>query len=67
MAPNIKSIVIADNRQIFGLSDDNKIYRWDFTTATFMEYWYHPGQQSAEQTKPSATAGNHQDPATPNQ
>ncbi len=60
MPPNIKSIVIADNRQIFGLGEDNKIYRWDFTSATFMAYWYHRGQQSTDQTKPVAPAADHQ-------
>lgn len=56
MTPNIKALVIADNRQIFGLSDDNKIYRWDYATGTFMAYWNHPGQESVDQTKPSAAS-----------
>jgi len=53
MGPNIKSIVISDNRQIFGLSEDNKIYRWDFSTAKFLEYWNHPGQVVTEEQKPA--------------
>lgn len=59
MAPNIKEIVIADNRQIFGIGEDNKIYRWDFSTGTFMAYWNHPGQQSTDQTKSSTPPDGH--------
>lgn len=33
---------------IFGLGDDEKMYRWDFKTATWMPYW---NQGSSDDTQ----------------